>query len=452
MEKEKNSALLKRMQAINNNIQNLFLEYLECTKDLAKSNDRSSLEALEKEQNEIIWESIKTNQNVLIRKYYKQINGEILKAVSDYKNDLLCSPEILEQTIRIAYFGTGTSNTYLSLIKMLQKSGFKTIDKFVLYKNQIEIDLVGTTSINDLEQKLVLGEVDYAFLPYVNSNTGVILDTYNLMRNVRFKFESIFTDSIVLYLYVAKRNVKKIKSYYDIETIYTNIPALNQCSEFVVTYTPFATYRKAISTTQSIDCVINDKKHLAACFANISADSNCKIVRYRDKTTSNNNGTYTKYLLISIPKNNHLMKKQTNIEDYFVGYYLYVSERKEGKKHSVDAKSYRAVSITKDHDNHLNMSIYTFGNKTNKISHSTSVRVYFDDSTKDIVLEYDYIGENALSAVCGKAFLRGKESVIRNPNKRIYGTYEGLNNGKSGNLEYRRISKKEFELLTEGNI
>ena len=365
------------------------------------------------------------------------------------QEDLVNSPNIYEKTTRIAYFGMGTSNTYLSLVKMLEKDGYKFINEYSMYKGQTEIELVETKSISDLEHKLVVGEVDYAFVPYVNSNTGVVMDTYHLMRNVRFKFESIFVDKIVLYLYVAKRNIDKIKDFYDIETIYTNIPALNQCSDFVITYTPFATYRKASSTTQSIEMMLNDTTHLAACFANISADKDENVIRYQEKTTSNNNGTNTKYLLISLPNNNSLMKKQKDIKDYFAGYYLYTSERKEGKVHSVDAKSYRAVEVLKDSNGELNMFIYTFGNQTKKISHSTKVDVYVDDITKDIVLTYHYVGESINSTVCGDAYLRAKEHILRDPNRRIHGEYNGANNGKSGTLEYRRISKKEFELLTE---
>ena len=449
MNKKKVTDIYKKMDEVNENIQQLFLEYLRLSKELLEAKQDSGLPISDNEQETLIRESIKNDKDILIRKYYLPVNEALLNASNSIQKDLINSPVIYENTIRIAYFGMGVSNTYLSLVKMLEKDGFRFINQYSLFKDQMEIELVETKSISDLEHKLVVGEVDYAFVPYVNSNTGVVIDTYHLMRNVRFKFESIFVDKIVLYLYIAKRNAKKIKDFYDIETIYSNIPALNQCSDFVINYTPFATYRKASSTTQSIDMMLEDKDHLAACFANISADSNDKILRYQDKTTSNNNGTYTKYLLISLPKNNSLMKKQNDIKDYFVGYYLYTSERKEGKVHSVDAKSYRAVEVLKDSNGELQMFIYTFGNQTKKISHSTKVEVYVDDITKDIVLAYHYIGETVNSTVCGDAYLRAKEHVLCDPNRRIHGEYNGANNGKSGTLEYRRISKKEFELLTE---
>ena len=95
------------------------------------------------------------------------------------------------------------------------------------------------------------------------------------------------------------------------------------------------------------------------------------------------------------------------------------------------------------------MSVFTFGNKTQKISHSTKVEVHYDDTTRQVVLTYDYAGESEKSTVRGHAYLQAKESVLRNPNRRIHGEYFGDNNGKSGTLEYRRISKKEFDLLTE---
>lgn len=449
MDEDRFAELYQEEDEIRDEMKALFLRYLGVSKRILEAKREEGLPALDQKRERMLRQTIHEDADILVRKYFQPVNDALMEASDAFSLDLANSPTIREKTIRIAYFGTGPSNTYLSLTKMLQKKGYRFIQEYSLYKNQTEIELFGTTSIHDLEHKLVTGEVDYAFVPYVNSNTGVVMDTYQLMRNVRFRFEDIFVDYIVLYLYIARRNVDKIRDFHDIETIYTNIPALNQCSDFVNAYTPFATYRKSSSTTQSIDAMLADTTHLAACFANERADENEAVVRFREKTTSNNNGTYTKYLLIGLPRRNSLRKKQKDLRDYFLGHYLYTSERKQGQAHSVDAKSYRAVEVVKDEKGELHMSVFTFGNKTQKISHSTKVEVHYDDTTRQVVLTYDYAGESEKSTVRGHAYLQAKESVLRNPNRRIHGEYFGDNNGKSGTLEYRRISKKEFDLLTE---
>lgn len=449
MDEKRLEDLYREEEKIRDEMKSLFLRYLEVSKKILESKKEAGLPPMDRSRQKALRKAIHEDKDILVRKYFQPVNEALMGASSAYQLDIQNSPEIREKTIRIAYFGTGPSNTYLSLTKMLEKKGYRFINQYSLYKNQTEIELFGTTSIRDLEHKLVTGEVEYAFVPYVNSNTGVVMDTYHLMRDVRFRFEDIFVDYIVLYLYIAKRNADKIADFNDIETIYTNIPALNQCSDFVNAYTPFATYRKSSSTTQSIDAMLSDTAHLAACFANERADENEQLVRFREKTTSNNNGTYTKYLLISLPHDHSLRKKQEDLRDYFVGYYLYTSERKQGQAHSVDAKSYRAVEVVKDEKGELHMSVFTFGNKTQKISHSTHVEVKYDDQTRHIVLTYDYAGESEKSTVRGHAYLQAKESALRDPSRRIHGEYFGLNNGKSGTLEYRRITKKEFDLLTE---
>ena len=449
MKNKDKEIIYEKMSKLNKEIQSLFLKYLDLNKQLVELKKEKNLSISDLEYEKEVKKLIKENDNVLIRKFYQPINEQLFLASNALQKDLLNSDVIYEQTIRIAYFGIGKSNTYLSLCKMLKEKGYRYITDYSLYKNQKEIELIETSSIDDLKEKIITREVDYAFVPYVNSNTGVIADTHQLMRNVRFAFKDIYTDAIVLYLYIAKRNAEKIKDFYDIETIYSNIPALNQCSDFVNAYTPFATYRQATSTTQSIECMLNDKNNLAACFANEKANENKNIIRFKNKVTSNNNVTYTKYLLISPLKNASVRKKEQDLRNYFIGYFLYASERKEGKVHSVDAKSYRAVKIIKDNNNQLCMSIYTFGNKTKKIAHSIKTSVFFDEISNEIVLKYNYAGETANSSVNGVAYLRATENVLRNPNKRIYGTYEGLSNGKSGKLEFRRISQKEFILLTE---
>ena len=448
--------LRKEINAVDEQIKDLFLKRLEIASRIGKYKAENGLPIFDPEREQRIRAAIKEDPDILIRKFYLPVNEALMQASKAYQEDLSNSDVIYEETKRIAYFGEGHSNTYISLTRMLLQSGYKPINEESFYKDQEEIVLVSTKDIADMKRKLLEGEVDMAFLPYVNSNAGVVIDCYNLMKEIRFRTLRTYADDIVLYLYVPKEDASRFRTLGDlcsIETIYSNVQALNQCSDFVNKNMPYATFRKASSTTQSIEMMLKDKKYLSACFANADAKADPRIVCLTDQTTSNNNGTKTKYLLIeSINKESPLGEKKENLDDYFIGYYLYISRRKKTKAHSVFSKNYRAVEIFRDNEGFLSMQIYSFGNVTTPISYSRNATTYIDARTKEVCLMYEYEPVDKSTNVEGVAILRAKEENLRRYTKRIRGEYIGKDNGKMGKLEYRRISKEEFELFTETEV
>jgi hypothetical protein len=278
---------------------------------------------------------------------------------------------------------------------------------------------------------------------------GVVMDTYHLLEKNDFYFQKRFTDQIVLYLYITKQNNQIIKSFYDVQTIYSNLSALNQCSEFVNNYMPFATFRKSVSTTSSIIDMCNDKENIAVCFANDKVkNSRVEKIKFWNGTTSNNGGSETTYILIgNTDKNQKLSEKTADFADYFRGCYLYLSKNRKGKTFSVDAKSYRIAKIEGPSDN-LQISVYKIDKKSVKIAISTKTQIYVDPDTNQICFEYDYEPpKNANKTVRGKAWLRASEDELRNKASHIYGEYRGENNGKAGILDFRRIDEKEFKTL-----
>ena len=440
--------LRKKIDDIDSKIKELFLERMAISKDILEYKKENNLPILNKEREEQIREAILKDKDIIIRKFYGGVSEALMHAYRAYQIDLSNYEIIFEKTRRIAYFGKGPSNTYVALSKMLLNNGYKQVNQLTFIKQDEEVELIGAEDMQEMEQLMVRREVDQAFVPYVNSNTGVVMDTFHLMYNINFKFLKMFRDKINLYLYVSKKDLDRINDLHDIETIYSNLNAINQSSDFINKYMPFATYRKSASTSQAIDDMLNDDERISACIANSAAEDDERVVKYTPETTSNDKGSYTTFLLIEYKEDakwRNPRKKQ--IEDYFIGYFLYLSVQAEDSAFSVESKSYRTVEIKRLPNGKLQMFIYTIGEKATLISHSKDVTVYVDEVRDEIVLKYEYETEKEKDRVNGTAYLRGKERDLRIRTKRINGDYAGKDNGKSGTLEYRRISKEEFDLL-----
>ena len=439
--------LEREIGELDEKIKDLFLKRLELAKEIIQYKEEGN----SKEDDIEARSRIKKDENVLVRKFYIQVDEALRKATKQYQIDIKNYPEVFDKTTRIAYFGIGHSNTYISLVKMLENDGYKKVNDFTLFKDDEEIQLIPSPTMEDLKNKMIRHEVEQGFIPYVNSNAGVVMASYNLMREIDFKFVKRFTDQIILYLYVRKDRLKDIdiNNLNNIETIYSNLPALNQCSDYINQYLPFATFKSATSTTSSIEKVVKDDTHLAACLANSDAVNDDRVARISDNTVSNEGGTRTKFLLIEYEENNELLIEKDNLDDYFVGHYYYISNPNKGHLYSVQAKSYRVVEIKKDLDGHLKMFIYAFGNDTVLISHSKNVTTYIDARTKEACLMYEYETDLKKNNVNGVAFIRTSIEELRKRNSHIRGEFIGRENGKIGYLEYHRISEEEYRLLIE---
>ena len=444
-------ALRQDIDVIDLEIQSLFLKRMEVVKQIQEVKKENQLPILNSNREQEIKERILHNDNVIIRKYYPEVSEALIKASKMYQNELLISDEIYEKTTRICYFGKGKSNTYLGLKNMLLEEGYKRINDLSFFKDDKQIILTDSSSMDDLRNQLFFKNVDLAFVPFANSDMGVVMDTYRLLERYNFNFVKKTTAPIILYLYTSKLNNERIKSLYDIKCIYSNLAALVQCSDFVNKYLPFAVYKKSISTTSSIDDMLNDQKHLSVCFANSYANENENIekVKLFEGTTSNNQGSKTTYLLLKRFENKTpVLPKQENLEDYFIGYYIYLSKNKKRKGFSVNAKSHRVVKIERV-NNHLELRVYIVSQEKNTwIAFSNQIKVFYDDSLRQVCLEYIYESAPGIKEkVNGVAYLKATEVSLQEYSSHIYGEYKGHKNGKGGTLDYRRISKEEFDIL-----
>ena len=443
--------LRKEIDAIDSEIESLFVERMNVAKKIQELKKNNDLPINNSNRENEIKERILKSDNIVIRKYFPVVSDALIQVSKLYQNELSVTDKIYDKTTRICYFGKGKSNTYLGLKDMLIDEGYKQVNDFSFFKDDQQILINGSTSIDDLRNQLFHKDVDLAFVPFANSDMGVVMDTYRLLERFNFTFVAKTTSPIVLYLYTSKENNAQIKTISDIKCIYSNLAALRQCSDFINHYLPFAVFKKSISTTSSIDDMLNDKNTVSACFANSYANENILIekVKFYEDTTSNNNGSKTTYLLLKrFESNTQGFSKKENIEDYFIGYYLYLSKNKKRKGFSVDAKSHRVVKIERI-NGRLELSVYIVSKEKNTwIAFSDKVRVFYDDSLRQICLEYEYRSAPGIKAkVNGLAYLRAPEADLQEFANHIYGEYRGFKNGKAGTLDYRRITKEEFEIL-----
>ena len=441
--------LRSEVDEVDKQIKSLFIRRMEIAKEILECKNTVGISLKNSNREKQIEQKILKDNNIIIRKFFPEVSKSFAKAYQDYQDELIHSDKIYEQTLRIAYFGKGISNTYLGLEKMLLNEGYTEVNKNTFFKGNKQVLLYDTESMEDLKLKLLRKKVNAAFVPFFNSNMGVVMDTYHLLEKNDLHFLKRFTDQIVLYLYISKENNQKITSLYDVQKIYSNLSALSQCSEFVNNYLPFATFRKSISTTNSVVDMLNDKENIAVCFANDKVkNSNVERVKFWKGTTSNNGGSETTYILIgNSEKNQKLSEKKRDFADYYRGWYLYLSKNRKGKTFSVDAKSYRIAKIEGPSDN-LKISVYKIDKKSVKIAVSASTRIYVDVESNQICFEYVYEPpQHANKSVRGTAVLRATEDELRNKTQHIFGEYKGENNGKAGILDFRRISKEEFDTL-----
>lgn len=357
----------------------------------------------------------------------------------------------MKTIVRIVYYGYGESNTYIALYEYLKKKhdDLITQDAYHFSCSQGNFELLSGRDLDEIKQILLRGQADTAFVPFANSDSGIVPQIRNFLCSPSYEVVDMQTSKIVLYAYMHKSH-QGMKGT-EVETIYGNVPTFNQCSSFVAHQIPFAVYKRLASTTESMNYLEGHPEEKAICFGNIEGKKRENLILFENNSVSNSDHTYTKFFLVQRRKKlpNLPIKKWTqsaklaSIKKALIGYYLYESTPSEHSQKSKSPASFRVVSILPQ-GKELAVQGFTIGYKTNKICHSVSTTV--DLKENELYFYYEYEPENQDgSKVKGIVLLKCDLSLFEKE-RRLKGHYYGYDNNKTGSMQFIKISKEEFEV------
>lgn len=341
-----------------------------------------------------------------------------------------------------AYFGVGQSNTYLALGNYLIENNYRQIKeyKFQSQDNNEQIILNGCDNITTLKNMLKSHAVDFAMIPIVNSDSGIVSFSSKMMYSEEFELVDVFTNEVNLSLY----GLEQIDNLNEVRSIISNLPALSQCSRFVNRYMPFATYIKASSTTEAVNIMKKRNDPSCVCIANQSAENINGIIKIFPESINNIKGARTKYLIVKLREKQPIIGN--TFEDLFSGYYVYKSENSEQSNVSVSPASFRFIKV-KRIGSSIHIIGYVFGFVCRELFMSSVNAV--SNYGKDYVFFYEYLSKHDDKTVNGLAKVDMNIDYFKQTG-RMSGIYCGNGNNKSGRLQFARITEKEFYLYLGG--
>ena len=342
--------------------------------------------------------------------------------------------------ITCAYYGKGISNTYLALEKYCKEKNYH-IGKDENIKSGTIVIPIECENANKINDMLQLKDTDYALIPIVNSDSGIVKFSSELLFNNNYEVVAQIENEIKLFVY----GLKEIKDFKSVKGIFSNNPALLQCSEFINKNFPFAVFYYASSTTEAVEKLIEKNDPNYVCIANEKASKYPQLVKLEQGSSSISisNGGETKTRFFFVKKREAPIKIANDI---ISGNYIYISKNDGDSFNSVSPASWRFVNIKKVNGQYtINGFAYGFDIKKLFKSLCTS----FSKINKDnYVFFYEYRNESK-SNVNGLARL-----TIDLPRFKQYGKFEGIycgkGNRKSGILSFIKITDKEFELYRSG--
>lgn len=357
----------------------------------------------------------------------------------------------MKNVVRIVYYGYGESNTYIALYEFLKEKyddlAFQDAYHFSCCQGNFEF--LSGKDLDEIEKILLRGQADMAFIPFANSDSGIVPQIRNFLCSSTYEVVETQTSKIVLYAYIHKSH-QGMKGT-EVETIYGNVPTFNQCSSFVAHQVPFAVYKRLASTTESMNYLEKHPEEKAICFGNVEGQKRENLILFENNAISNHGYTYTKFFLVKRRKKLPILslkkwtKKATlkNIKNALTGYYLYESTPSEHSEKSKSPASFRIVSILPQ-GNELTIQGFTIGYKTNKICHSVSSTV--DLKENELYFYYEYEPENQDGSKVKVIVLLKCNLSLFEKERRLKGYYYGYDNNKTGTMEFIKITKEEFEV------
>ena len=350
----------------------------------------------------------------------------------------------------VACYGLGYSNTYKAFERYLLEKGYFKCEQHVFRNNSNEqCYLYPCLDVDAINHFIKLGKADYAVVPLINSDSGVVSFASKMIFNNNYEIADIFTGKIILYMY----GLQEIKDLSKIKRIYSNMSALSQCSEFINRYMPFATFIKTDSTTEAAIKMAEKNDVESVCISNDCIEHNDRITRQLFKISNPNNheniisnggGSETKFFILKKRTTNIVPKK--NIYKMLEGYYIYQSERQGDSRNSVSPAAFRFVEIKEKHK-YFDIHGYVYNFKCENLFTSNCTALSEDGDYYHFFYNYDnkHEAQTVNGLVCVDIYLptfmeKGE----------MNGKYCGYCNNKSGIIRFKKISKKEFELLISG--
>lgn len=82
----------------------------------------------------------------------------------------------MKTIVRIVYYGYGESNTYIALYEYLKKKhdDLITQDAYHFSCSQGNFELLSGRDLDEIKQILLRGQADMAFVPFANSDSGIV--------------------------------------------------------------------------------------------------------------------------------------------------------------------------------------------------------------------------------------------------------------------------------------
>ena len=350
------------------------------------------------------------------------------------------------KNFKYAYYGLGQSNTYLALKKYLLEHDYLQDDETLFHEanNKTTVTLVACKDIDSVKASLKQNQADYALIPIVNSDSGIVSFSSKMLFEENFEVVKIMTDKVYLSLY----GLRQIDNFSEVKRIISNLPALGQCSHFVNKNMPFAVYDIVSSTTDAVKKLIDSRDLDSVCIANQTAEENKELIKISNgainqSVVSNDGVTETKYLLI---KKREQTLKGKNIYHLLPGYYIYQSKSGQAMKNSVSPASLRVVEIKCKKDL-FTIQGFLFGFTCEQLfsSNSTALSIEGDNC----YFYYNYDNKHEEQTVNGLTCLTIHLPTF-SKNGRMKGIYCGYCNNKAGTLEFVKISKEEFDIYMGG--
>ncbi len=354
---------------------------------------------------------------------------------------------------KVAYYGLGQSNTYVAFAKHIVSEGyFECGDDKYIFRNAANecFQLFGCLNEEKINDLLSSGEVDYALVPIINSDSGVVTFTSKMIFDKAYEIAKILKNKITLYMY----SLKEIKDLRSVKRIYSNMAALSQCSEFINLYMPFATFIKTYSTTEAAERMAENEDYDSVCISNNCIEMNENITHQlfkvknplnADGIVSNGGGSTTKFFLLK--KRTEKVVPNENIYKMLKGYYIYQSERQGDSISSVSPAAFRFVEI-KENNEKIDIHGYVYNSKCEALFSTNCTALSVDGDHCHFF--YSYNNQHETKTVNGLVCIDIFLPTFMNTGE-MSGKYCGYCNNKSGIIKYKKISKQEFELLISGD-
>lgn len=89
----------------------------------------------------------------------------------------------MKNVVRIVYYGYGESNTYIALYEFLKEKYDDLIfqDAYHLSSCQGKFEFLSGKDLDEIEKILLRGQADMAFIPFANSDSGIVPQIRNFL-------------------------------------------------------------------------------------------------------------------------------------------------------------------------------------------------------------------------------------------------------------------------------